>query len=69
VNVTGILVQFGRGMIQDVSNQMLARFTEAMRAPARGGRLPAARFRLGRPARAGRDQLVGGPALGASRWL
>ena len=32
VNVTGILVQFGRGMIQDVSNQMLARFTEAMRA-------------------------------------
>ena len=32
VNVTGILAQFGRGMIQDVSNQMVSRFTEAMRA-------------------------------------
>jgi carbon monoxide dehydrogenase subunit G len=32
VNVTGILAQFGRGMIQDVSNQMVGRFTEAMRA-------------------------------------
>ena len=32
VNVTGILAQLGRGMIQDVSNQMMGRFTEAMRA-------------------------------------
>jgi carbon monoxide dehydrogenase subunit G len=32
VNVTGILAQFGRGMIHDVSNQMVGRFTEAMRA-------------------------------------
>jgi len=32
VNVTGILAQMGRGMIQDVSNQMLKKFTEAMRA-------------------------------------
>lgn len=31
VNVTGILAQFGRGMIQDVSNQMFQRFTEAVR--------------------------------------
>jgi len=31
VNVTGILAQFGRGLMQDVSNQMLQRFTEAMR--------------------------------------
>ena len=45
VNVTGILAQFGRGMIQDVSDQMFQRFTEAMRteleskaeAPAEGG--------------------------------
>src|ERR1700674_364412 len=32
VNVTGILAQFGRGMIQDVSDQMFQKFTEAMRA-------------------------------------
>jgi carbon monoxide dehydrogenase subunit G len=36
VNVTGILAQFGRGMIQDVSNQMVGRFTEAMRAQLEG---------------------------------
>ena len=32
VNVTGIMAQFGRGLIQDVSNQMLEKFTGAMRA-------------------------------------
>ena len=32
VNVTGILAQFGRGMIQDVSDQMFERFTAAVRA-------------------------------------
>ena len=32
VNVIGILAQLGRGMIQDVSDQMFQRFTEAMRA-------------------------------------
>jgi carbon monoxide dehydrogenase subunit G len=32
VNVTGVMAQFGRGLMQDVSNQMLERFTEAMRA-------------------------------------
>ncbi|HEY5908656.1 MAG TPA: SRPBCC family protein [Vicinamibacteria bacterium] len=32
VSVTGILAQFGRGLMQDVSNQMLQRFTEAMRS-------------------------------------
>jgi uncharacterized protein len=43
VNVTGILAQMGRGLIQDVSNQMFQRFTEAVRAelekpePASGG--------------------------------
>ena len=31
VNVVGVLAQFGRGMIQDVSDQMFQRFTEAMR--------------------------------------
>ena len=32
VNVTGILAQFGRGMIQDLSDQMFGQFTDAMRA-------------------------------------
>jgi len=32
VSVTGIMAQFGRGLMQDVSNQMLERFTQAMRA-------------------------------------
>jgi hypothetical protein len=32
VNVMGILAQFGRGMIQDVSDQMFASFVAAMRA-------------------------------------
>jgi hypothetical protein len=32
VNVTGLLAQFGRGMIQDVSDQMFQKFTEAVRA-------------------------------------
>jgi carbon monoxide dehydrogenase subunit G len=32
VNVTGILAQLGRGMIQDVSDQLFQRFTAAVRA-------------------------------------
>jgi len=31
VNVVGVLAQFGRGMIQDVSDQLFQRFTEGMR--------------------------------------
>jgi len=31
VNVFGILAQFGRGMIQDVSDQMFGKFSDAMR--------------------------------------
>jgi len=31
VNVTGVLAQFGRGMIQDVSDQMFERFTTSVR--------------------------------------
>ena len=42
VNITGILAQFGRGLIQDISDQMFRQFTDAMRAalesaPARTG--------------------------------
>src|SRR5262249_12356108 len=32
VNVTGLLAQLGRGMIQDVSDQLFQRFTAALRA-------------------------------------
>ena len=32
VNITGILAQFGRGIVQDVSDQMFRQFTVAMRA-------------------------------------
>ncbi len=53
VNISGILAQFGRGLIQDVSDQMFQRFTEAMRtalesapertdSPAAGGPASAA---------------------------
>jgi carbon monoxide dehydrogenase subunit G len=47
VNVVGVLAQFGRGMIQDVSDQMFAKFADAMRrqleapAPAAAPAAPA----------------------------
>ena len=37
VNVTGILAQLGRGMIQDVSDEMFQKFTTVMRAELEGG--------------------------------
>ncbi len=37
VNVTGILAQFGRGMIQDVSDEMFQKFTTAMRSELENG--------------------------------
>jgi uncharacterized protein len=42
VNVMGILAQFGRGMIQDVSDQMFASFVAAMRAEVEKPDHPAA---------------------------
>jgi uncharacterized protein len=49
VNVVGVLAQFGRGMILDVSDQLFQRFTQAMRreletpaAPAAAADAPAA---------------------------
>ena len=36
VSVTGIIAQFGRGLMQDVSNQMFQKFTEAIRAELEG---------------------------------
>ena len=41
VSVSGILAQFGRGMIQDVSDQMVRQFTEAMRAQLERATVPA----------------------------
>ena len=43
VSVTGILAQFGRGMIQDVSDQMFEKFTEGMRAELEAGEQGAGR--------------------------
>jgi len=46
VNVVGVLAQFGRGMIQDVSDQLFQKFSQAMRreleAPASAPEAPAA---------------------------
>ena len=42
VNVTGILAQMGGRMIQDVSDQMLGRFTQAMQAELATSTSPAA---------------------------
>jgi carbon monoxide dehydrogenase subunit G len=36
VNVMGVLAQFGRGMIQDVSDLLFQKFTEAMRSQLEG---------------------------------
>lgn len=42
VNITGILAQMGRGMIQDVSDQMFQIFSQRMRAELEGANAPAA---------------------------
>lgn len=42
INVTGILAQMGRGMIQDVGDQMFERFTGAMRAQLEAAAAPRA---------------------------
>ena len=40
LNVTGILAQMGRGMIQDVGDEMFERFTAAMRAQLESAAAP-----------------------------
>lgn len=42
VNVVGVLAQFGRGMIQDVSDQLFGKFTDCMRGELEGAAAPAA---------------------------
>jgi len=41
LNVTGALAQFGRGMIQDVGDQLFERFTESMRGELEARASPA----------------------------
>jgi carbon monoxide dehydrogenase subunit G len=68
VNVVGILAQFGRGMIQDVSDQLFQKFSHGLRqelersgAPASGGAHPAAGTEV--PAVAAPAQPVAGDAV------
>lgn len=42
VNITGVLAQMGRGLIQDVSDQMFSLFSERMRAELEGAHAAAA---------------------------
>ena len=42
VNVTGIMAQFGRGLMQDVSDQLFQRFTDGVRAELERAEEPAA---------------------------
>jgi len=77
VNVVGVLAQFGRGMIQDVSDQIFRKFTDAMRrqleapggAPAAGAAAepasgPAVAPAGTEPEAAPAAKVVTGPAAG-----
>jgi carbon monoxide dehydrogenase subunit G len=61
VNVVGVLAQFGRGMIQDVSDQMFRKFTEAMRRE-----LEAPAASAGTSGAAGSEEARGAPAAAGS---
>jgi carbon monoxide dehydrogenase subunit G len=63
VNVTGLLAQMGRGMVQDVGDQIFLKFTDAMRAEleaTHGGRGSSA---APSPASAGGGREEGAPPL------
>jgi carbon monoxide dehydrogenase subunit G len=62
VDVMGVLAQFGRGMIQDVSDQLFARFVDAMRSQLE---LPVV-SRAIPPVAAATDST--GVVAGATRW-
>jgi len=64
VNVTGILAQFGRGMIQDVGDQMFKQFTECMRAELEAP--PAAKSEEAAPKARGQVEPIHAISLGAS---
>jgi carbon monoxide dehydrogenase subunit G len=63
LTVTGLLAQMGRGMIQDVSDQLFETFTDAVRAQLEGtapaaGEAPAEGAQSGAPAQAEPIQMV-----------
>jgi carbon monoxide dehydrogenase subunit G len=61
VNVTGLLAQMGRGLMQDVSNQMFQKFTEAMRAELEAPAAAAAEAQAAPPAAQQADGAPGAP--------
>jgi uncharacterized protein len=65
VNVVGVLAQFGRGMIQDVSDQMFRKFTEAVRRQLEVGEPGAAEARVA-PRMGGEATAAGAAAMTAA---
>lgn len=59
VNITGLLAQMGRGMVQDVSDQIFQIFSERMRSELEAPAAPAA----GAPAAAAAPAATAAPAL------
>ena len=64
VNVTGILAQMGRGMIQDVSDEMFQIFSERMRAELESGAAAQAASAPAGPA--GSSSVAASPAVSGS---
>jgi hypothetical protein len=56
------MAQFGRGLVQDVSNQMFQKFTEAVRAELERPDEPAAPAPAGAPITAASTETSGAPA-------
>jgi len=77
VKVTGILAQMGRGMIQDVSEQLFRKFTEAIRTELEGsGAAPEASGEAAPPAAKPEAEALDAVALGKAvagsalrRWV
>src|SRR5690349_21589612 len=61
VNVVGVLAQFGRGMIQDVSDQLFQKFTTAMRRELEAPAAPAAPAAEAPPAETGPSSAPAAP--------
>jgi hypothetical protein len=66
VNVVGVLAQLGRGMIQDVSDQLFQKFTEAMRRELEG---PAPAATVAAPAPATTESVPAVPAAAATEGV
>ncbi len=66
VNVVGVLAQFGRGMISDVSDQMFQKFSDAMRRQLETPAAPAAPAPAAAPAAPAEAETAAAPAGGIS---